>query len=153
MITITQDKIESEESRELVAEHLSGMTANSPPGHVHALALDALRAPGVSFWTASIDGVLCGCGALKELHPAAGEIKSMRTRSAFLKRGVAQALLDTIIRTSLERGYEALFLETGSGENFEAAHRLYTRNGFRFCGPFGDYRSTDFNVFMTRALV
>ena len=152
MISITQDDLWSPESQALVAEHLSGMDANSPPGHVHALALEALRAPQVTFWTARLEGALCGCGALKELDSSAGEIKSMRTRARYLKRGVAQALLDIILNTAQERGYTDLFLETGTGAAFEPAHRLYVRNGFGFCGPFADYRSTDFNVFMHRSL-
>lgn len=152
MISIHLDDLSSHESQALVAEHLSGMGANSPPGHVHALALDELKAAHVSFWTARSEGVLCGCGALKELGGTAGEIKSMRTRACFVKRGVAQALLDVIVGTAQERGYTSLFLETGTGLAFEPAHRLYLRNGFAFCGPFADYRPTDFNVFMHRGL-
>lgn len=136
----------------LVTEHLAGMHSSSPPGHVNALAIEQLRAPDVTFWTAWMDGALCGCGALKELDPRSGEIKSMRTRAAFLRRGVGQALLDEIIRTARARGYSRLLLETGTGEAFAAAHALYRRNGFDWCGPFGDYAATHFNVFMSREL-
>ena len=137
----------------LIAEHLAGMRGNSPPGHVNALALEGLRATDVRFWTAWADGALCGCGALKELDPATGEVKSMRTREAFLRRGVGQAVLDQIVATARSRGYRQLLLETGTGPAFEAAHSLYVRNGFRWSGPFGDYAATDFNVFMARDLV
>ena len=95
-IDIRQDDLSSAEVQSLIAEHLSGMHSNSPPGHVHALAIENLRAPSVTFWTAWVDGILCGCGALKELDPHTGEVKSMRTRSAFLRRGVGQAVLDEI---------------------------------------------------------
>jgi putative acetyltransferase len=152
-ITVLRDDLSSADVQALIAEHLSGMHSHSPAGHVHALAIESLRAPSVTFWTAWVDGILCGCGALKELDPLTGEIKSMRTRAAFLRRGVAQAVLDEIIRTARQRGYSHLRLETGTGQPFEAAHALYRRNGFEWSGPFGEYTATDFNVFMTRALV
>lgn len=152
-IDIRPDDLTSAEVESLIAEHLSGMHSNSPPGHVHALAIESLRAPDVTFWTAWVDGRLGGCGALKELDPRTGEVKSMRTRAACLRRGVGQAILDEIVRTARERGYTRLLLETGTGPAFEAAHRLYRRNGFDWSGPFADYTATDFNVFMARNLV
>lgn len=151
-ITLRQDDLASTEVHALIAEHLAGMRSTSPPGHVHALAVESLRAPGVTFWTARLDGILCGCGALKELDRLTGEVKSMRTRPAFLRRGVGQAVLDEIVRTARQRGYSRLLLETGTGRPFEAAHALYLRNGFEWCGPFGDYTATEFNVFMARGI-
>jgi putative acetyltransferase len=152
-IHIRQDDLSSAEVQSLITEHLSGMQSNSPPGHMHALAVESLRAPSVTFWSAWADGHLCGCGALKELDPLTGEVKSMRTRSAFLRQGVGQAILEEIIRTSRQRGYARLFLETGTGQAFEPAHALYIRNGFTWSGPFGEYSATDFNVFMAKVLV
>lgn len=124
----------------------------SPPGSVHALAVERLRTPDITFWTAWIGHDLCGCGALKALDAVSGEVKSMRTRSAFLKRGVGQAVLDEIMRTAAARGYAQLFLETGTGDAFDAAHALYRKNGFVSCGAFGEYVATDFNCFMVKAL-
>ncbi len=151
-IDIRQDDLSSKQVQSLIAEHLSGMHSNSPPGHVHALAIESLRAKSVTFWTAWEDGVLCGCGALKELDSHTGEIKSMRTRATFLRRGVGQALLDEIIRVARQRGYSRLLLETGTGDAFEPAHALYRRNGFEPSGSFGEYSATDFNVFMAKTL-
>jgi putative acetyltransferase len=152
-ISVRVDDLSSLEVQELIGEHLAGMRGNSPPGQVHALALEALRAPNVTFWCAWIDGALCGCGALKELDHRTGEVKSMRTRAAFARRGVAQVVLDEIIAASRRRGYSRLLLETGTGPAFEPAHALYRRNGFEWCRPFGDYVATDFNVFMSKSLV
>lgn len=134
----------------LIAEHLAGMTGASPPGTVHALAVEGLRRPEVTFWSVWKGDQLCGCGALKALNSRSGEIKSMRTRTAFLRQGVGQAVLEEIIRTARERGYASLFLETGTGESFAAAHSLYLRYGFEWCAPFADYEATDFNVFMEK---
>ncbi len=152
-ITIRQDDLSSTEVQSLVAEHLSGMRSNSPPDHVHALAIENLRAPSVTFWSAWVDDSLCGCGALKELDRLTGEVKSMRTRSAFLRRGVGQAILDEIIRTGRQRRYSHLLLETGTGPAFDPAHALYLRNGFEWSGPFGEYAATDFNMFMAKVLI
>ncbi len=146
------DDLSTPDVQQLIHEHLDGMHANSPPGHVNAFALDALRQPDVTFWSIWIDSALCGCAALKELSSEAGEIKSMRTRPAYVRRGVAQFALDTILDTAKERGYSRLLLETGTGTAFEPAHRLYLKNGFTWCGSFGDYRATDFNVFMIKSL-
>ena len=151
-ITVHQDDLSSAEVQALIAEHLAGMHSNTPAGHVHALAVDTLRGPGVTFWSAWTDGVVCGCGALKELDRLTGEVKSMRTRAAFLRRGVGQAILDEIIRTARQRGYSRLCLETGVGRAFEPAHALYLRNGFEWGGPFGEYAATDCNVFMAKIL-
>ena len=152
MIRVRRDDLSSPEVQGLITEHVSDMHSNSPPQHAHALAVESLRAPDVTFWSAWSDALLCGCGALKELDPSTGEIKSMRTRSAFLRQGVAQAVLDEITRTARARGYSRLVLETGTGPAFEAAHAFYLRNGFSWCGPFGDYVATDFNVFMAKDL-
>jgi putative acetyltransferase len=151
-IEVRPDDLSSGEVQALVAEHLAGMRGNSPPGHVHAMAVAGLRGPAVTFFSAWRDQVLCGCGALVELDAAAGEIKSMRTRPAFLRQGVGQAVLDEIMRTARARSYSRLLLETGTGSAFDAAHALYLRNGFDWCGPFGEYQATDFNVFMVKRL-
>lgn len=151
-IDVQRDDLSSPEVRQLIAEHVSDMRGNSPPGHAHALAVESLRSPAVTVWTAWANGSLCGCGALKELDAATGEVKSMRTRAEFLRRGVGQAILDEITRTARERGYARLVLETGTGALFDAAHAFYQRNGFAWTGPFGDYVATDFNVFMAKVL-
>lgn len=151
-IRVRPDDLSSRGVQELLGEHLAAMHDRTPPGHVHALAVDGLRAPEITLWTARLDGHLCGCGALKELSPTAGEIKSMHTRPSFQRRGVGQAVLTEILRAASERGYREVYLETGSGPEFEAAHAFYARNGFTACGPFGDYEDTAFNAFMMNDL-
>lgn len=151
-VEIRPDDLSSDEVRALIAEHLAGMESNSPPGQVNALAVAALQVPAVTFWAAWIGDDLVGCGALKELDPRTGEVKSMRTRAAHLRRGVGQAILDEIVRTARRRGYDRLLLETGTGPAFEPAYALYRRNGFERTDRFGDYVATDFNVFLAKAL-
>jgi putative acetyltransferase len=133
---------------DLLAIHLAGMHANSPPGTCHVLDLSGLQTPEISFWTAWRDDDLLGCGAIKELDARTGELKSMRTADAHLRQGVAAALLDQLIGIARERGYTRLCLETGTGDAFEAALALYRRGGFRNGAVFADYEVTDFNQFL-----
>lgn len=146
------DDLKSPAIIQLLTEHLQDMHATSPPGSVHALDIEALKAPDVTFWSAWEGDELLGCGALKELSSTTGEIKSMRTASAHHRKGVASNLVNTIIKTSLERGYKQIYLETGSMAEFEAARLLYTRFDFNLCQPFADYKEDPNSVFMMREL-
>jgi len=134
--------------RALLRLHLEGMHASSPPGSVYALDLSGLAVPGVTVWTAWSGDALAGMAALKDLGDRRGELKSMRTHPAFLRRGVAAALLEHAISEARARGMLRVSLETGSGPPFAAALALYERRGFRYGEPFGDYVPTEFNQFM-----
>lgn len=149
---IRVDDLSGPEIARLLQEHLQGMKQNSPAESVHALDLGGLRKPEITFWTVWEGHELLGCGALKALDARHGEIKSMRTASVHLRKGVATALLQHILEEAERRSYRRLSLETGSGTAFVPAHRLYTRFGFRPCGPFADYVADAFSVFMTRDL-
>ncbi len=149
---IRTDDLSGPEVAGLLQEHLASVVLHSPPESVHALDLDGLRAPDVTFWSAWQGPELVGCGALKQLDAGHGELKSMRTASAHLRRGVAAALLEHMLRVARERGYRRLSLETGSMEAFAPARALYARFGFEFCGPFADYVEDPYSVFMTREL-
>ena len=132
----------------LLEEHLRNMYELTPPEFVFAFDASKLRAPGITFWTAWDDDRLLGCAALKELSPVHGEIKSMRTPKSARRRGAGRAVLQHIVNTAKERGYERLSLETGSHAGFDAAQALYRSFGFRECGPFADYEENPHSVFM-----
>jgi putative acetyltransferase len=134
----------------LLNEHLQSMYALSPPESVHALDLDKLRQPDITFWSAWEGALLLGCGALKELDAGHGEVKSMRTPAAQRRQGAGRALLAHIIDVAQSRGYQRLSLETGAMEAFKPAQKLYESFGFVYCGPFGDYRDDPHSVFMTK---
>ena len=137
---------------QLLGEHLADMYATSPPESVHALDVDALTAPGVTFWTARRDGELVGCGALKELDPDHGELKSMRTTAAARGTGVGRALLVYLVAEGRSRGYSRLSLETGTQEYFAPARGLYASQGFTGCGPFADYAEDPYSAYFTLVL-
>lgn len=149
---IEQDDLTRPEVHALLAEHLANMYELSPPESVHALDLERLRAPGITFWTVWDGAQLVGCGALKELSPTHGEVKSMRTPRSLRRRGAGRAVLAHILAEARSRGYRRLSLETGSQEAFKPAQALYASVGFRPCGPFADYREDPNSVFMTLEL-
>jgi putative acetyltransferase len=128
------------------------MAIHSPPESIHALDLEALRQPEITFWTIWEGGELLGCGALKELDSRHAEIKSMRTASPHLRKGVAKNLLQHILEEARRRGYIRLSLETGSMAAFEPARQLYAKFGFAYCEPFADYVEDPYSVFMTKEL-
>lgn len=138
--------------RRLLDEHLADMHATSPPESVHALDHAALAAPGLTFVTARAAGRLLGCGALAQLAPDAGELKSMRTAAAARGRGVGAAVLGHLLALAAGRGYARVSLETGSQDAFAPARRLYARHGFVVCGPFGSYGPDPHSVFMALEL-
>jgi putative acetyltransferase len=151
-MNIKIDDLQGTEIRGLLQEHLDSMKLYSPPESIHALDLAALRQPEITFWTAWEKDELLGCGALKELDPLHGEIKSMRTAARHRRQGVATALLTHILEEARRRGYRQISLETGSNEAFAPARSLYAAFGFTSCAPFADYILDPYSVFMTKQL-
>jgi putative acetyltransferase len=149
---IKLDDLTSPEIAELLEDHLREMHEHSPPESVHALDLEALRKPEITFWSIWSGEVLVGCGALKELSGDHAEIKSMRTAQEFRGKGFGKLMVRHIIAEAETRGYKRLSLETGSMAAFEPARKLYENHGFIYCEPFADYVLDPESVFMTREL-
>ncbi|AGK52312.1 GNAT family N-acetyltransferase [Bacillus sp. 1NLA3E] len=149
---IKLDDLTGTKVAEFVKEHLLSMALNSPPESIHALNLEQLQRPEITFWSAWKKNELLGCGALKELNSLHGEIKSMRTSTSHLRKGVAKRILQQIIEEAKRRGYSRISLETGSMNAFEPARRLYAGFGFQYCKPFSDYIDDPNSVFMTKVL-
>ncbi len=149
---IRVDDLRGAEIARLLEQHLQDMRRVSPPESVHALDLERLRAPEITFWTVWEGNALAGCGAIKELDSRHGEVKSMRTAPEFRNRGVAGLMLRHILAEAHKRNYTRLSLETGSMVFFEPARRLYRKFGFLPCGPFSDYKEDPNSVFMTLQL-
>lgn len=149
-LQIREDDLTGKKIAEFLREHLENMNKITPPESVHALDLEALRSPNITFWTAWEGSELLGCGALKELDSKTGEIKSMRIESAHRRKGVASKILERIIEEAQQRAYNCLNLETGSFPEFAPARALYARYGFEYRGPFAEYIDDPNSVFMTK---
>ena len=152
LFEILEDDLTGSQTRALLAIHLAGMRAHSPPDGVSALGLSGLQGPDVTVWTVWRGGRAVGIGALKCLPGGGGELKSMRTHPDHLRQGVAAALLAHIIAVARERGLARLSLETGSGAAFEPALAFYRRHGFTNGAAFSDYEKSGFNQFLHRPL-
>lgn len=136
----------------LLQFHLDEMHRWSPPESVHAMPAERLRRPDVLFFSAWDGETLAGCGAIKHLDAAHGELKSMRAAPEYRGRGVGKAILARLLEEARNRGYARISLETGRPEPFHAAHGLYRANGFVECPLFGDYVSDAFSICMTKDL-
>jgi putative acetyltransferase len=151
-LQIREDDLTGKKIADFLREHLEDMHEITPPESVHALDLEALRAPDITFWSAWEGDELLGCGALKELDSRSGEVKSMRTAKAHRRRGVASKMLEHIIQEAKRRAYDCLNLETGAMPEFAPARALYTQYGFAYRGPFAKYMDDPNSVFMTKKL-
>lgn len=149
---IYRDDLTGKHIAAFLQEHLEQMHQITPPESVHALDLEELRSPNITFWSAWDNHELLGCGALKQLDPKTGEIKSMRTASAHRRKGVASKILEQIITEAKQRHYNCLKLETGSFAEFAPARSLYLRYGFEYCRHFAEYIDDPNSVFMTKSL-
>jgi putative acetyltransferase len=147
MFDIRQDDLTGEPTRALLALHMQGMLADTPAEFAFVLDLSGLQRPEITVWTVWDGEELAGVGALKDLGDGTGELKSMRTAPAHLRRGVAAALLDHLIAEARERGYSRLSLETGTAASFDPAIALYRSRGFQPGAAFSDYEASAFNQF------
>jgi putative acetyltransferase len=150
---IRVDDLQGPAIQALLQFHLDAMHTHSPPECVHALDLDGLRHPSITFWTAWDGDELLGCGALKQLSADHAELKSMRTSPAHVRKGVARAILGHILVAAKAKGMQRVSLETGPHAPFAPAQNLYASEGFVACGPFADYALDPYSLFMTKVLV
>lgn len=149
---ITIDDLSGKEIADFLEEHINEMKAISPPESKHALDLEGLRKPEITFWTIWDQQTLVGCGAIKELDARHAEVKSMRISSSLKRKGIASRLLQHILNEAENRAYNRLSLETGSMPFFEPARKLYAKFGFHCCAPFSSYKADPNSVFMTKEL-
>jgi putative acetyltransferase len=149
---ISIDDPRAEDVRALLERHLAFAAAHTPPADIHALDVDRLADPAVSFFAFRVEGELLGVGALKQLDEHHAELKSMHTAEAARGRGIGRAMAGHLVAVARERGFGRVSLETGSQPAFAPARSLYARAGFTPCGPFGDYFDSPSSVYMTLAL-
>jgi putative acetyltransferase len=151
-VVIATDDPRADDIRALLARHLGFAREMSPPEDVHALDLDGLLDPAVTFFSARRAGDLLGIGALKELDSNHAELKSMHTAAATRRQGVGGAMVDHLLAVARARGYRRVSLETGTQPAFEPARSLYRRAGFTPCPPFGEYWDSPNSTCMTQVL-
>lgn len=149
-LTITAEAPRGAEITDLIKERLAHSFAHSPPESVHALPIDQLDRPEITFWTARLDGALVGCAALLCHEDGSGELKSMFLRPVARGLGISKALLRTVEAKAKELKLTRIDLETGTESH--AARGLYNAHGYCLCGPFAKYKNDPNSVFMTKDL-
>ncbi|MFC3852903.1 GNAT family N-acetyltransferase [Salinispirillum marinum] len=142
------DNLEGKDIAEFLQQHINDMRSVSPPESKHALDLEGLRAPDITFWSLYDGDQLVGCAALKELDVDHGEVKSMRVKASVRGQGIGSKLVSHVVQEAMNRQYRSIALETGSMPFFEPARALYLKHGFSYCGPFGSYKEDPYSVFM-----
>ena len=148
-LVIAVDDPRIDDVRTLLDRHLAFAREVTPPDHVHAMEVDDLLGPGVTFFSARRDGALLGVGALKRLDEAHAELKSMHTSEAARGQGVGRAMVDHLLAVATEGRYQRVSLETGTMDAFAPARSLYTKVGFKPCAPFGEYTVNPHSAYMT----
>jgi putative acetyltransferase len=146
---ISTDDPRADDVRALLERHLAYAKATTRPEDVHALEVDSLLDPSVTFFTFRADGELLGVGALQRLDDEHAEIKSMHTAEAARGRGVGRAMVDHLVAVARERGHRRVSIETGAGPAFAPARRLYASASFTPCEPFADYGPSPASAYMT----
>jgi putative acetyltransferase len=148
-LVIDVDDPRAGDARALLAVHLAFSRGVTSREYSFALDVAQLAEPGVTFFSARRQGVVVGIAALKRLDEDHAELKSMHTREVDRGRGVGKAMLDHALRFARREGYRRVSLETGATEEFVSARALYANAGFVPCAPFGEYKPSPYNTFMT----
>jgi putative acetyltransferase len=151
-LVIAVDDPRADDVRLVLERHLSFAHEQTPVEYVHALDVESLLDPAITFYSARRDGRVLGVGAIKQLDPSHAELKSMHTIAEERGQGVARALLDHLLSVATKRGATRVSLETGTTDAFEPARRLYRSAGFVACDPFGTYTNSPRNYFMTKVV-
>jgi len=169
-LVIKIDDLTDERVLNLLKIHFNLMRSLSAADSCHVLDIDELKKPEITFWSAWLnannnplstmnesqeqkDDVLVGCAAIHDLGARHAEIKSMHILEKYRGCGYSSQLLTFILNYAKENNrFERLSLETGSSVNYEAARKLYEKNGFVNCDPFGDYKLDPLSVFMTKTI-
>jgi len=149
---IIEDDLQGAQVIDLLAFHLAEAGTLSPAAKVHAMPVDRLRQPDVTFYSAWDRDTLAAVGALREIDAGRAELKSMRAAPAYRGKGAGEAILRHLIAEAARRGYTWLGLETGRLPAFLPARSLYAKHGFTECENFGNYVSDEFSLCMSRVL-
>jgi putative acetyltransferase len=151
-LTFAVDDPRADDVLKLLEVHLNYSYEFSPPEHVHALDIEGLLDPAVTFYSARRNGELLAVGALKQLDDSHGELKSMHTNEPARRQGIGRAMLDHLLQVARQRKYLRVSLETGTMDAYAAARAMYAGAGFVQCEPFGAYTDNPYSTCMSMSL-
>tara|TARA_Y100000590_G_C15701955_1_gene1007133 strand:+ start:1913 stop:2380 length:468 start_codon:yes stop_codon:yes gene_type:complete len=137
---------------ELLKNHFIELRAASPEGSAHVLDIPGLKIPSIKFWSLWRDDQLMGCGALKFLEKSHGEFKSIRVHDNFRKKGNGIKVINHLIDKAKKLEIKKISIETGAGEFFTPARKLFDKCGFRPCPPFAHYKEDINSLYFTKLI-
>ena len=135
-----EGNFDNPEVNQLLKKHFIELRSVSPEGSTHVLDIEGLKVPSIKFWSIWDEEKLIGCGALKFLDPGHGEFKSIRIADEFRNMGYGIKLLEHLIIEAKKNGIRKISLETGAGNFFKPARKLFENAGFKNCEPFAHYK-------------
>ena len=134
-----ENNFDNLEVNELLIKHFNELKSVSPEGSTHVLDIDGLKNQSIKFWSLWEDAKLVGCGALKFLSKTHGEFKSIRVADNFKNKGYGKKIIVDLLSKSKVLGIQEISVETGAGEFFLPARKLFKSCGFEECEPFAHY--------------
>ena len=152
MLKSIEGNFDNPEVHELLTKHFIELKAASPEGSAHVLDILGLKVPSIKFWSLWQDKMLMGCGALKFIEKNHGEFKSIRIHDNFRRMGNGINVIHHLINEAKKLNIEKLSIETGAGEFFKPARKLFKRCGFEICDPFAHYKEDVNSVYLTKSI-
>tara|TARA_Y100000022_G_scaffold194112_1_gene198077 strand:+ start:406 stop:873 length:468 start_codon:yes stop_codon:yes gene_type:complete len=140
------------EVNQLLKKHFKELRAASPEGSAHVLDIPGLMIPSIKFWSLWEESQLMGCGALKFLEKNHGEFKSIRIHDDFRGKGYGEKIINHLINEAKKLNINRISIETGSGDFFAPARKLFENCGFKPCPPFAHYKEDVNSLYLTKLL-
>ena len=149
IIKTIEGNFDNPKVNELLVNHFKELRSVSPENSCHVLDIKGLKAENIKFWSLWEEDELVGCGALKFLEKKHGELKSIRIADTFRKKNYGKKVIEHLILEAKKLKINKLSLETGAGNFFEPARKLFRNCGFKDCDPFDDYKENPDSCYMT----
>ena len=152
MLKSIEGNFDNSDVNELLIKHFIELRAASPEGSAHVLDIPGLKVPSIKFWSLWENDRLMGCGALKFLDNEHGEFKSIRIHNNFRNQGNGVSVINHLINEAKKLNIKKLSIETGAGDFFKPARKLFIRSGFKTCEPFAHYEEDINSVYFTKII-
>ena len=152
MISSIEGNFEDNEVHKLLTKHFIELRAASPKGSTHVLDIPGLKVDSIKFWSLWENGKLVGCGALKILEIDHGEFKSIRVHDDFRKKGYGTKIIENLIDKARGLNIKRLSIETGAGQFFKPARKLFEKCQFKPCKPFAHYKEDKNSIYLTKLI-
>ena len=152
MLKSIEGNFDNSEVNELLTKHFIELRAASPEGSAHVLDIPGLKVPSIKFWSMWENTKLMGCGALKFLNDNHGEFKSIRVHDEFRNKGYGIKIIKHLINEAKKLNIKRISIETGAGDFFKPARKLFQKCDFELCEPFAHYKDDVNSLYLTKLI-